>query len=112
MGIKDFVMKRCFFTTKEGTRGCMVHRSVVLDDGSIVRWNKKSGDWKIEGPERWDSAVATSLSRYAMCTAHSKGKMRRDVEEFSLFAHFAARLTRLVDVDTATEIVMFLKGGK
>lgn len=108
MKVIDYVTKKCFFTTKEGKTGVMFHRSVVLDDGTVVRWNRKSGDWKIEGPERWVPAVATSLYTRAMVVAHDKGRFRRDIEEFNLFRHFQARMIRLVDEEAFVEIVTFL----
>ena len=112
MGIRDFVTKKCFYTKPDGSTGVLYHRSVVLDSGIEVRWNQKSGNWKLTYPARWDSAVASSLSRYAMVTAHGKGRLRSETEEFNLFSQFAARLMKLVDVESATTIVMFLKGGK
>lgn len=108
----EFVTKRCFYTKPDGSTGVMFHRSVVLDSGIEVRWNRKGGCWKLTYPARWDSAVATSLSRYAMVTAHSKGRMRSETEEFPFFPQFAARLMKLVDAESATTIVLFLKGGK
>ena len=58
---------------------------------------------------RWDSAVATSLSRYAMCAAHEKGRLRSDKESYHAFQNFQTRMATLVDVETFLEIIAFLK---
>lgn len=108
MRIKEFVTKRCFFTKKDGTRGMVPHKSVVLEDGTVVRWNRKSANWKIVGPERWDSAPATSLNTRAMVIAHEKGRMRSDVEEYGVFRHFQDAMKRLVDEETFLTIVVYL----
>jgi len=46
-----------------------------------------------------------------MVTAHSKGRLRSDRETYHAFQNFQTRLLTLVDVDTAVEIIMFLKGS-
>ena len=112
MKVAEFKVKRIFVELPSGDTVPVVHKSVVLEDGTIVRWNKKSGDWKIVYPERWVSAVTTSLQTTSMAAAHEKGRMRSEVEEFCLFRHFAERMVKLVDVETFMQIVNFLGGLK
>ncbi len=109
--IQELVRKKCFYERPDGTTGIIVHKSVLLNDGTVVRWNKRSGAWTIQGPERFDTAVATSLNTRAMTVANEKGRMRRAKEEWFAFENFAKAMEKLTTIDTIVEIVTYLGGN-
>ena len=133
MKVRDWVTKRVFveMKTPDGwTTVPVVHKSVVLENGTTIRWNKRGGCWSITSAPRWNSAVATSLSRYAMVAAgaggppevtdanrrsieiqvgNKKGRLQSDRESYHAFSNFQTRMATLVDVETFLEIVNFLK---
>ena len=108
--IRERVVKKCFYTRKDGTTGVMFHKSVVLTDGTTIRYSKDS--WKIVSPEQFSTAVATSLTRYAMATAVVNGKMRSEVKERHSFKNFMTEMVKMVSVETFMEIVSYLGGKK
>ena len=114
MKVREFVRKRVFIDmkTKEGWITVpVVHKSVVLENGTTVRWNKRGECWSIKSAPRWSSAVATSLNTRAMVVAHEKGRLRSDTESYHAFVNFQTRMMTMVDVETFLSIVSFL-GGK
>lgn len=110
MKVREWVTKKCLYERKDGTTGMMYHKSVVLDNGTTIRWNRRGECWSITSAPRWNSAVATSLSRYAMTAADLKGSLQTDRETYHAFTNFQTRLVTLVDVETAVDIIMYLKG--
>ena len=77
-------------------------RYVELSDGSIVRW--WGGKWYRKWT-RWDRAVATSLSRYALAAADAAG---REVEERETYEDCGEMLMRLKDLVGAYEALRII----
>jgi hypothetical protein len=83
--------------TPKGSR-----RFATLSDGSVVRW--WGGRWYRKWM-RFDTAVATSLSRYAMAAAVEAGRMREEREEYKDCGEMLKRLSALVGTYEALRII-------
>ncbi len=88
---------------KQGTR-----RKVILSDGSVIRWWK--GVWKFQST-RWNRAVATSLSRYALTAADINGREVTDTEAYSDYDAFAKRLIPILGIYEFHKVMAFMKGA-
>lgn len=80
-------------------------RYVELSDGSIVKW--WNGKWYRKW-QRFDTAVATSLTRYAMHAAVDAGRWREEREEFTDCGKFLTRLRSLVGSYEALRIIAWI----
>ena len=72
----------------------------------VVKWWK--GEWKIVGT-RWNTAVATSLTRYAMVTAIDRGREVKEVERYTNFVDFSSRLSSIVGAAKAWQIIDWIR---
>lgn len=109
IGIRECVQKRCFFTTKDGKRGIKIHRSVILSEGSVIRFDAKNSTWKFSSL-RLNSKVARSMTRTSMQIAQDAAREVKDEEQFSSYEKFACRLAAIIGIDALVQVTMFLGG--
>lgn len=116
MKVRAFEQKRVFVEIVDKKTGKkitipVVRKSVILENGTTVKWNKRGECWSIKSAPRWSSAVTTSLQTRAMVVAHEKGRLRSDTESYFAFSNFQTRMLTMVSIDDFVSIVTFL-GGK
>ena len=83
-------------------------RKVVLSDGSTIKW--WNGEWRFS-KVRWNSKVATSLNRAAMCKAIDEGREAVDIERYTDFKKFMDRMVPMLGSYEFLRIVQFIKGA-